>query len=253
MVGGCLPPDWPMPDAPRSPQLAAPTDRALQARQLLRAHRHGVLSTLSRRFDGMPFGSIAPFVLDHQARPLLLVSTLAEHTRKRDGDPRCSLLAHDGADNPQAAARVTVLGRARRLPDATGVRERYLRYVPEAQELLALGDFHFHVLEVEALRYIGGFGSIHWIDAADFLLAPGPAEAAEPMLLEQWNNARNLPLLRAWCLRRHGLQPRQPTLVGVDVDGFDLRTEQGVLRQDFARPAVGAQALQLALRQALEA
>ena len=38
---------------------------AREARQMLRAHRYGVLSTLSKKFDGYPFGSIIPYLVDH--------------------------------------------------------------------------------------------------------------------------------------------------------------------------------------------
>jgi putative heme iron utilization protein len=40
-----------------------PSARA--ARLLLRAHRYGALGTLSQKFDGHPFGSITPYLTDH--------------------------------------------------------------------------------------------------------------------------------------------------------------------------------------------
>ena len=75
------------------------------ARRLLRRQQHGVLSTLSKKLDGYPFGSVTPFVLDHQARPVILISTLAEHTKNIAADPRVSLLAHDTSTDIQANAR----------------------------------------------------------------------------------------------------------------------------------------------------
>ena len=53
---------------------------ASEARQFLRATRSGVLSTFSSKFAGYPFGSVAPFVLDHSGQPIVLISTIAEHT-----------------------------------------------------------------------------------------------------------------------------------------------------------------------------
>ncbi len=47
------------------------------ARQLLRAHRYGALSTLSKKFDGHPFGSITPYMVDHDGNLIILISALA--------------------------------------------------------------------------------------------------------------------------------------------------------------------------------
>ena len=55
---------------------------ACDARLWLRAHRYGLLSTHSRAVAGYPFGSVVLYVLDHDACPVLLISRLAEHTKK---------------------------------------------------------------------------------------------------------------------------------------------------------------------------
>ncbi|HWN30853.1 MAG TPA: pyridoxamine 5'-phosphate oxidase family protein, partial [Burkholderiales bacterium] len=59
---------------------------AAEARRLLRKNRFGMLATLSKKFGGHPFGSITPYILDHDARPVILISTLAEHTKNIEND-----------------------------------------------------------------------------------------------------------------------------------------------------------------------
>ena len=44
------------------------------ARELLLKEYHGVLSTHSKAMPGFPFGSVVPYCLDAQGRPLLLIS-----------------------------------------------------------------------------------------------------------------------------------------------------------------------------------
>ena len=233
-----------MSGTPALPEPAA--DRAAQARCVLRRHLHGVLSTLSRRCGGAPFGSLTPFVLDAACRPVILVSSLAEHTRNLQADARCSLLAHPCVPDAQAAARVTVVGRAHRLPDKQAPGPRYLRYFPQAQGHYALADFEFYVIEPQSLRYIGGFGSIHWLSAEDFAPPANSLQDVEESILDAMN--RDHPQrLRDWCARLHGVRPRQVCMVGVDVDGCDLRADQQLLRLDFAEPAPHPQALQQAL------
>jgi putative heme iron utilization protein len=58
--------------------------------------------------DGFPFGSVAPFMLDHAGCPVILISTLAEHTKNIDADPRVSLIVQPYSPDMQVAGRVTV-------------------------------------------------------------------------------------------------------------------------------------------------
>ncbi|HEX3171590.1 MAG TPA: pyridoxamine 5'-phosphate oxidase family protein, partial [Burkholderiales bacterium] len=83
------------------------------ARRYLRRFRHGVLSTLSKKFAGYPFGSVVPCVTDHAARPVILISGLAEHTKNIAADARVSLLVRDADIDPQEGARLTLIGDAR--------------------------------------------------------------------------------------------------------------------------------------------
>lgn len=216
--------------------MTEPTDRAVEARRFVRAHLDGVLSTLSVRMAGAPFGSICPFVLDHAGGALILVSGLAEHTRNLEADPRCSLLAHSGAADPQAAGRVTLVGRAARAEVDAATRARYLRLLPEAAANLELPDFRFLRIAVDAVRYIGGFGNIHWLPGEDFTPPPNSLAEAEADILAHMN-ADHAELLPVWCARYHGVQPRAVEMVGVDVDGIDLRADGARLRVDFARSA----------------
>src|SRR5438477_6702781 len=150
------------------PEARSGVKRGLRA--LLQAERHAVLATVSASRDGWPFASLAPFALSEAGEPLLLLSDLAEHTRNLRIDPRASLLVQDGASlaDPQAGARVTILGVIEPVSDgeAESARQRYLCRHPQAAEYLTLGDFRLYVLRVQEARFVGGFGTMGWIDAA---------------------------------------------------------------------------------------
>ncbi len=138
---------------------------ATEAREFLATTQSGVLSTHSARFEGYPFGSIAPFVLDDDGNPLILISTIAEHTKNILADPRVSLIAFDPAmPDMQAGARLSLLGKARLVDKQDGaLRERYLARFPQAAQYFDMHDFLFYCIEVKQARYIGGFGKIHWV------------------------------------------------------------------------------------------
>src|SRR5437016_12856959 len=97
-------------DAPAVPEPSF----AERARTLLHLGRIGSLSTLSRKQPGFPFGSVMPYGLDNQGRPIFLISTMAMHTQNLQADPRASLLVTqaDTSGDPLGASRVTVVGNA---------------------------------------------------------------------------------------------------------------------------------------------
>src|SRR5437016_13587280 len=77
--------------ASAQPPVPEPTF-AERARTLIYLSRIGSLSTLSRKQPGFPFGSVMPYGLDNQGRPIFLISTMAMHTQNLQADPRASLL-----------------------------------------------------------------------------------------------------------------------------------------------------------------
>ena len=65
---------------------------AKHARELLLKEYRGMLATHSKKMPGFPFGSVVPYCLDADGRPLLLISSIAQHTHNLQADGRCSLL-----------------------------------------------------------------------------------------------------------------------------------------------------------------
>jgi putative heme iron utilization protein len=137
------------------------------ARALLSSESVGVLSTISVHRAGFPYGSVTPYALSAAGAPLLLFSRLAAHTTNLTADPRAGLFVGDrnAVADPQAGARVSLLGRVAPLPEpevADG-KQRYLARWPQAASYFALGDFALWRFEIEEARLIAGFGEIRWL------------------------------------------------------------------------------------------
>ena len=217
---------------------------AYEARRLLRSHRYGALSTLSEKLDGYPFGSITPYLVDHDGSLLIFVSTLAEHTRNIRRDPRVSLITHDQR-NPQiqSQGRVTVIGNAEPEPDRNQAGLRYLRYFPEAKSYYPMQDFYFYRIRPIAIRYIGGFGKIHWIDMENFAVTQSETFAErEEVLLSELNSRQHNFLLQ--LLRQNGINTTDVQAIGLDCDGVDMRSDEQIWRLNFpetiTEPALSA-------------
>ncbi len=214
-----------------------PPSTARAARQLLRAHRYGALSTLSKKFDGHPFGSITPYLVDHDGSLLILISALAEHTKNIQRDPRVSLITHNQEDpHIQTQGRITAVGTASLVAERREAGKRYLRYFPEAQTYYDMPDFEFYRIVPQALRYIGGFGDIHWVKAENYLVPVYPLVAQEDELIADINDSQRAAVWRL-AMKHH---PGKFELVGIDCDGFDLRSDERVLRFDFPTPQMNA-------------
>jgi putative heme iron utilization protein len=138
-----------------------------EVRALLEAESVGLLSTISVHRAGYPYGSLTPFALSARGLPLLLLSGLAAHTKSLLVDPRACLFVGDrtATDDPQAAARAALLGRAARVAAAelTDARARFVARHPRAEAYLAMRDFALWEIDVEEARLISGFGSMRWL------------------------------------------------------------------------------------------
>lgn len=209
------------------------------ARYLVRSQVNALLSTLSVEMAGWPFGSVTPYILDFTGQPILLLSDLAQHTRNLLADNRVSLLVWEQQkDDIQQAGRATLLGRIHEIAADDGLRDRYLRYLPQAQQYFGVHDFRFYRLAVERVRYIGGFGDIHWIKGEDFVLS---STDFEPTLIEAETgavihmNSDHKEALVRYC-RAAGVEEIEPRLLGIDSDGFDVQTRLRRLRIEFITP-----------------
>lgn len=220
------------------------------ARDLLCRCYDGVLATVSVDVAGYPFGSVVPYCLDSHGRPLILIASIAQHTKNIRADERVSLTVFDRAEpDLQAAGRVTVLGDARRLQDdERELALRYYRYFPQSHDYDRTHDFAFYAIEPRRIRFIGGFGAIHWFEPQMLVLANPFDTAAERGIVEHMNDDHGKALLR-YCVVAGVDVPSgvTPEMVGCDSEGINLRLAARVVRIAFSAPVQTQQALRQAL------
>ncbi|RFU47239.1 HugZ family protein [Paraburkholderia sp. DHOC27] len=202
---------------------------------LLHQAAFGTLATHSRQPEGFPYPSILPFAPDARHRPMILVSSLAEHTRNLLADPRAGfLVAHAPDGDVLNGQRVTLLGAFEQVDPTPEISQRYLRYHPDAERYLALGDFAFWVMSLERMRYIGGFGAMGWLDGNEL-------DPQEPLAF-----ADEQALLGFFAA--HPQRPSHLELLGVDHYGADLKAHDSRMRLAFDERLID----NLSMRAALE-
>jgi putative heme iron utilization protein len=210
---------------------------ALTARTLFNTRCDGVLSTHSVDLPGYPFGSITPYCLNQDGQAVILISTIAQHTRNIKADNKVSLIAFDPlSDDTQAAGRVTYIADAVQLDDEA-MAERYYRFYPMSRNFHKTHDFDFYTLDFVRVRYIGGFGEIYWLEKAEFLKA-NPFSFEEETAMIEHMNADHQDAMNHYCdlfdIAYDG--KNLPSLVGIDSEGFHLRIGGRLARIQFDSP-----------------
>jgi len=219
---------------------------AERARTVVDSARQGTLSTIAVEPAGHPFGSVVNLAFDEAGRPLTFVSDMAVHTRNLLADPRASVLVAeatpDGAD-PLAGGRVTLVGSLRRLdsedPDFSGARERFI--AAQAQAFYVdYGDFSCYRLDLAAVRYVGGFGRMSWVEVAEYAGAhPDPLRKIAAAAVAHMN-ADHADALVTCAEAFADVRATSASMTALDRYGFDLVavTSHGrrVLRIGFDGP-----------------
>ncbi len=210
----------------RAPAPPAPEpSHAERCRTLVSSANRGALSTIAADPAGYPYGSVATYGLDASGNPLFFVSLMAEHTQNAIRDPRASLLVTepvpDGAD-PLASGRATLLGPLSQI-DREVAQEPYLAANPTAAYYIEFGDFVFYRLDVTAIRYVGGYGRMSWVDAGAYAAAEADPLAPAAAGIIGHMNADHGEAQVLYCRHLAGYPDTiTATMSAVDRYGFEM-------------------------------
>ena len=203
----------------------------------------GSLGTLDHE-SGHPYASLVLVATEPDGTPVLLLSTLARHTKNLGKDPRASLLLDGTGDlgEPLTGDRLTLIGEVRPSSSPTALR-RFIARHPSADDYAGFGDFSVYTLEVAGGHFIGGFGRICHDRGA------GPAHAnagcpeslidAEPDIIAHMN-VDHSDAVALYATELAGCAAGDPAtpwrMSGIDPDGADLLQCTNAARIEFPNP-----------------
>jgi heme oxygenase (biliverdin-IX-beta and delta-forming) len=233
------------PDITFNPQKAA--------KKLLREGRSGALATLIPE-TGHPYCSLVNVATDADGAPLLLLSTLALHTKNLAADKRASLMLDERKDgDPLQGARVMLMGDVTKT-SSSSARTAYLLRHPEAEQFVSFTDFSFYRLEIARAHLVAGFGRIVDLAAKDILtdvsdaaaLLEAQAEAIAHM------NADHAEACRLYAIKLLGAPDGDWRCVGIDPEGIELQMGRMALRLFFPQRVTAPGPLRAVLKQLAE-
>ena len=215
------------------------TDTYKEGRELLLTAKCGILSTHSIDVPGYPFGSVTPYCLDYDGRPVILISSIAQHTKNICSNPKISLtITEEVISDPQSHARLTYLADAEKINDRVHeVSERYYRYFPQSSDYHRTHDFSFYRLNLVRARFIGGFSKIYWLERGHILLK-NPFTADEEKGIISHMNKDHKNALKYYGERFKNLdwqREEEIFMAGIDGEGFDLSVSNRFFRFSFPK------------------
>ena len=197
---------------------------AERARTLVSQLTTGTLCTLATDPTGYPYGSFVTVSFD-KGNPVFLISTMAEHTRNLKQDSRASLLvAEGGSQDPLANGRVTLIGLCTQVEgDDSSARASFLTTHQTAAYYADFRDFAFWQLQVESIRYIGGYGRMSWVEATAWYAAePDPLASAAAGVIAHMNQDHADAMVLYCKAFSKATDITAASMTGVDRYGFEM-------------------------------
>jgi putative heme iron utilization protein len=223
------------------------------AKKLLREGRSAALATLMAE-SGDPYCSLVNVATAPDGTPLLLISTLALHTKNVLAHGRVSLMLDERKDgDPLEGARVMLMGTAAVAPEPA-VRAAYLRRHPEAKVFVDFPDFAFYRIELERAHLVAGFGRIVDLNAGDILTDMTdavPLVEAETGAIDHMN-ADHADALRLYATRLLGAPDGDWRCVGLNPEGIELQRDRTALWLPFPQRVISSGGLRAVLKELVE-
>jgi len=221
------------------------------ARSLVRRSRYASLATLDP-LDGSPAASRVSLATAMNGDPVFLISQLSGHFGNLEADPRCSLLIGEpGKGDPLAHPRITLIGRAEKLPsgpERDRIKSRYLLRHPKSALYVDFPDFAFWRFSTARVSLNGGFGKAFAPVASDIVLdmtGLEQLEAAEASAVSHMNEDHGDAVDR--YAASVGAKETGWKLACVDPEGIDMVHGDATARLWFDEPLKTAEDLHMTL------
>ncbi|MEJ7797055.1 MAG: DUF2470 domain-containing protein [Solirubrobacteraceae bacterium] len=198
---------------------------AEEARTLVSTVTVGYLATVGEQGD--PWCSLVVYGPSAQGDPVLLVSTMAEHGRNLMQDPRASLAINDpsASGDPLDRPRITLAGRAVQ-PQGERAEEAFdahVAAVPGARLYAGWDDFTLWMLEVQRVRWVGGFARMETISQGEYRYAePDPTAPLAEKAIAHLNKEHSAGLLAVARELAGARGAVSAYCTGIDRYGIDL-------------------------------
>ena len=204
----------------------------------LRNSSEGVLSTISVRNEGYPFGSFVTYITDVDRSVIIYASNIAQHTiNLKENSKSClTLFKIDDDLDKQNSSRMTLLGDLQSMPEneIDETRARFEEFLPESKKYAAMHDFNFYRLHIDQIRWIGGFGKIAWLDNKDWKQFKPKWMSNKTSIIDHMNKDHTNNI-SASLNAQHNVQDPEAKMFALSIDGYFVKSEDKIYFISFER------------------
>ena len=209
----------------------------LEAIKLLRTSNEGVLTTISDKFEGYPFGSFITYITDRDRSVIIFASNLAEHTTniKKNSKSCFTIFSIKDHENKQDIPRMSLMGDFNKVDKSRReeLKQKLKKHLPESDLYLELPDFNFYKMSVTSIRWIGGFGKIGWLNNDSWLKKDLEWIPAEKEIIEHMNQDHSKSIISTLSAQRNVKEEKAKMIIP-----FHLRKYLKISKKNFFTKAM---------------
>ena len=207
--------------------------------QFYRSDRTAILSTISKKHKGYPFGSFVSYISGWDRTLFLYLSAVADHTKnlKNDHKSCITIFKKNNEGDIQNSARLTLIGDLEVVSDNINERckDRFHKIFPESEGYAKMHNFNFYQITIIQARWIGGFGKISWLDPENWSRIPIEWYNNEQRMIEHMNEDHTNAIKSA-LHAQHGIKDHEALMLALSIDGYYIRSKNDLFFINFDRP-----------------
>ena len=204
---------------------------------LMRNCREGVLSTVSKKYEGYPFGSFVTFISGADRSIIFYASDIAQHTINLKNNPKaCITLFNLSEGDKQDSARLSLLGDVKKIDkDVEEISRQFMEFFPESSQYSNMHDFSFYKLNISQVRWIGGFGKIAWLSSTNWNPIRPKWLKKEHSMIEHMNEDHSNSIVSALNAKL-GIKDKHARMLRLTMDGYYVSSKNKIYFLDFNLP-----------------
>ena len=204
---------------------------------LMRNCREGVLSTVSKKYEGYPFGSFVTFISGADRSIIFYASDIAQHTiNLKNNSKACITLFNLSEGDKQDSARLSLMGDVKKIDkDVEEISRQFIEFFPESSQYSKMHDFNFYSLNISQVRWIGGFGKIAWLSSTNWNPIRPKWLKQEKSMIEHMNEDHSNSIVSALNAKL-GIKDKHAKMLRLTMDGYYVSSKNKIYFLDFNLP-----------------
>ena len=215
----------------------------LDAVHLYRSTNAAILSTMSNKYEGYPFGSFITYVSSRNRTLFMYASDIAQHTKNLKSNPKAcvTLFRLDTDYDKQNSSRLTLMGDLKTVSneELDDCQNRFIKFLPESKKYSSMHDFKFYKLVISRVRWIGGFGDIAWLNPKNWNDEEPKWSKNETMMIDHMNEDHS-NVVQSALNAQYGIKDKKAQMIALTVDGYYISSKENIYFINFDKPVYKA-------------